>query len=321
MARQLLVYRCLVISPSDVEPERDAVEEAITSWNAHAGTGFDIRIEAVRWESHARPELGGTAQDQINRQLVDECDFGVAVFWSRLGNPTTEHPSGSVEEIERLLAAERRVMAYFCSRPIPQERLKDDQFARLVEVKKDFEKRGLLSTFDTVDSLRERVILHVNGLVNELALQKRASGQPIPATGVVSAPTPDIRIRLQNAFGMRGDGDPTCVVSVSVQNHSPAEFFMSSLRFTLEDLSSVFIQKDALTGEYLTGRKIEPGNAFEFHFDPGIIERETEHSPEDLIDAVVTDRIERRFRSKAGELQEVVLGWREWQKTARKKRR
>ena len=38
-------------------------------------------------------------QKIINAQLVDECDLGIAVFWSRLGTPTEKHPSGQCSAI------------------------------------------------------------------------------------------------------------------------------------------------------------------------------------------------------------------------------
>ncbi len=316
----MLVFRCLIISPSDVEAERDAVEEAIASWNAHAGVGLDIRIDAVRWESHARPELGGSPQGQINRQLVDDCDFGVAVFWSRLGVPTAEHPSGSVEEIERLLAADRKVMAYFCSRPIPQERLKDDQFSRLAEAKKGFDKRGLLASFETAEQLKTMVSLHVNGLVNDLALKNRAAGQPIPATGVVSAPTPDARVRVRGGV-VALPGGTGAVVAISVENHSPSDFFMASVRVTLEDMKEIVFARDCVTGEHLVARKIEPGTSFSFHFDPAEVARNTERAPEDLLSVVVSDKIGRTYRSKPGALKAAVAEWGQWLSVTRQFRR
>jgi hypothetical protein len=153
MPTSRLIYRCLLISPSDVEYERDAIEAAFTKWNAHVGEGLDARVEVVRWESHARPDMSGAPQEVLNKQLVDSCDFGVAVFWSRLGSPTKVHPSGSVEEIERLLERQARVMVYFCSRDIPQERLRDDQFARLAGCKKRYQQRGLLAQYSSVEQL------------------------------------------------------------------------------------------------------------------------------------------------------------------------
>src|SRR5581483_9879728 len=128
MPKQVAHYKCMVISPGDVEDARDAVVAAITDWNAHAGESLGAKIEPVRWESHARPEMGAGPQEIINKQLVDDCDFGVAIFWSRLGSPTAKHPSGSVEEIERLIAKGANVMVYFCDAPVPQDALKDDQY-------------------------------------------------------------------------------------------------------------------------------------------------------------------------------------------------
>jgi len=103
MAKTVIEYRCLFISPSDVEAERKAISEVISSWNAQIGESLGTRIELVRWESHSIPEIGDEPQAILNRQLVDNCDFGIAVFWSRLGTPTADHVSGSIEEIEKLM--------------------------------------------------------------------------------------------------------------------------------------------------------------------------------------------------------------------------
>jgi hypothetical protein len=86
-----------------VSDAREAIEDEIRHWNAQTGPHLDAIIEPVMWESHSRPELGDRAQAIINKQLrIASCDFGIALFWSRLGTPTGEHGSGSLEEIDRL---------------------------------------------------------------------------------------------------------------------------------------------------------------------------------------------------------------------------
>jgi hypothetical protein len=188
MAKQVTQLKCLVISPGDVEEARFAVVDALLAWNAHAGEGLGVKVEAVRWESHTHPAMGASAQEIINRQIVDDCDFGIAVFWSRLGSPTEHHASGSVEEIERLLARGANVMVYFCDAPIPQRALEDEQFQRLKEVRRSFRERGLLANYSSVEELRGVLPLHVNGVVNGILLQQRAAGQPIPSHGTASSP-------------------------------------------------------------------------------------------------------------------------------------
>src|SRR5439155_4709957 len=172
MPKGLLVYGCLVISPSDVCDARDAQEKAIHDWNAQVGPGLDARVDPVRWESHSRPEMGAAPQDVLNRQMVDKADFGVALFWTKLGTPTKGHESGSVEEIERLLQRGARVMVYFCTAPVPQSALKTEkdreQYARLQKLRERYQQEGLLSTYGNLDELRRVFPLHLTGLVNEL---------------------------------------------------------------------------------------------------------------------------------------------------------
>src|SRR5438132_5201090 len=135
MAKTITEFRCLLISPGDVANERDALTEVVANWNAHIGEALGGRIQVIRWETHGVPDASAPAQEVLNRQIVDECDFGIAVFWARLGTPTSTHLSGSIEEIEQLRKRGARVLVYFNTAPVPQELLKDDQFDKLRDFK------------------------------------------------------------------------------------------------------------------------------------------------------------------------------------------
>lgn len=124
MAKDVREYRCLLISPSDVEAERDAVTQLVTAWNAQIGNALRVRIELVKSESHATPDASKPPQDVINERLLDDCDLGIAVFWARMGTPTRKRQRGSLEEVYRLLERRVRVLVYFNNSPIPQDRLK-----------------------------------------------------------------------------------------------------------------------------------------------------------------------------------------------------
>lgn len=301
MPKQVTQLKCLVISPSDVSDAREAVVEVIQNWNAHAGESMSARVEAVRWESHARPQMGGPPQTIINNQLVDDCDFGIAIFWSRLGSPTSEYASGSVEEIERLLSRGANVMVYFCEAPVPQSALGDGQYDRLQEVKKEFRQRGLLSSYSSVERLREYVLLHVNGTVNALLIQHRAAGQPIPSQGTATAPLPDVRVRVIEVVASRGESNNRAAISVEVQNHSPHVFFFSTLLFQLNTGEQIFVHRNVLTGELLTPRTIEPGNSFTFFADPWEFRDALGEGREPTV-VIAKDKIDRRFPSPDGAL-------------------
>src|SRR5205807_8690783 len=98
MPNQIVEYRCLLVSPSDVLEERNALTQMVNLWNAQIGRGLNVRVELVRWESHSTPDLSGPPQAVLNQQLLESCDIGIAIFWSRIGSPTDTNESGSVEE-------------------------------------------------------------------------------------------------------------------------------------------------------------------------------------------------------------------------------
>jgi hypothetical protein len=182
-----LEYRCLLISPSDVSSERDAVTEILAKWNAQIGTALGVRIELVKWESHSTPDLSGPPQEVLNKQLLPDCDFAVAIFWSRLGTPTENYESGSVEEIDKLLQKGKRVLVYFNTSPIPQEKLDDDQFERLQKVKKRFREQGLLSTYENAEELKIDIQNHLTSVVNSLLSKDRSSTRGSPPTDLAES--------------------------------------------------------------------------------------------------------------------------------------
>lgn len=173
MASNVIEVRCLLISPSDVKEEREAVAAAVTSWNAHMGPSLNARIELVRWEIHASPDLSGEAQSILNRQIVDGCDFGVAVFWTRVGTATSRSTSGSMEEIERLRTLKRRVLLYFSTKPAESPRSR--QYSRLRALRAHLEREGLVAYFDDAAALAYALQSHLTDAVKEtLELAPRA---------------------------------------------------------------------------------------------------------------------------------------------------
>ena len=71
MPRRITKYRCLIISPSDVEEERRTVANAIDGWNAHIGGLLESYVEAVAWEVHALPALGDRLRECVARHAPD----------------------------------------------------------------------------------------------------------------------------------------------------------------------------------------------------------------------------------------------------------
>lgn len=71
--------------------------------------------------------MGDRPQAIINKQLLEQSDLLVAVFWTRLGSPTGATNSGTVEEIEEHLAAKKPTMLYFSSAPVRPDSVDNEQ--------------------------------------------------------------------------------------------------------------------------------------------------------------------------------------------------
>jgi hypothetical protein len=109
-----------IASPGDVAAERDAVVRVLNYWNVRH---HDLMLNAVGWESASTPTLGDHPQNILNREVIEGCQLLVAVFWSRLGTPTSNAASGTVAEIEHFIRVKGpgRVMLYFCTRLLPHD--------------------------------------------------------------------------------------------------------------------------------------------------------------------------------------------------------
>jgi hypothetical protein len=304
MPKQTIEYRCLLISPSDVLEERDALTDLVNRWNAQVGGGLNARVELVRWEMHATPDMADTAQNVINTKLVDECDLGIAVFWSRLGTPTATHPSGSVEEIYRLIQRGSRVMVYFNSRPIAQDALRGDQYDKLQKIRTRFEQSGLLATYSDVANLREQVNLHLTNVITELLAKDRGATTFIPGSGTMTAPTPDVRVTVRAGVAvlpLRGTLYP---LIITVQNHSPITVFLGNPFFEMRNGESLIIPRDYLTEEWMPSRELRSGESFALHVNPDDI-REYDLT-KGLVCAAVNDAIDRVYRSSEAELRNAI---------------
>lgn len=148
--------RVLVASPSDVPEARDAVENAIHSWNSRHAATRNIVLLPWRWENDSVPLLGNHPQSIINEQGVDGADIVVALFGSRLGSPTPEAVSGTVEEIERAVNSGKPVHLYFSTAPLPHD-IDVSQLEGLRQFRREVSERGLLREFDDARQLESQI--------------------------------------------------------------------------------------------------------------------------------------------------------------------
>lgn len=156
MVYQANVVSVMIASPGDVTKERELVRGIIHEMNDLNASNSKTVLLPVGWETHSAPELAGRAQEIINKNVLDKCDLLVGVFWTRLGTPTGESESGTVEEIKRHVDAGKPAMIYFSSAPVAPEFLDQEQWKALTAFKDWCKGRGLIEQYDSVAGFVEK---------------------------------------------------------------------------------------------------------------------------------------------------------------------
>lgn len=179
------VLNVLIASPADVSEERTVVEKAIHDWNASHFSRTGIMLNPLRWESHAYPASGDRPQAIINRQIVESGDILIGIFGYKLGTPTGEAQSGTIEEIEEFRKAGKYVALYFSTADVPRGADRT-QLEALESYKKDRQKDTLYVEFEDVSSLRDHLTRDLPKIVYEVREKLNLSS---PAQGPSSEPS------------------------------------------------------------------------------------------------------------------------------------
>ena len=171
MARQETILSVFVASPSDVDDERNRLEEIIRELNTAWSRELEVRLDLVRWETHAYPSFGEDAQAVINDQIPDDFDIFVGLMWYRFGTPTGRAGSGTIEEFQRAKARhdanpnDVQLMIYFkdaAPRRLHPSKLDHEQIAKVSTFRNGLgAEGGLYWSFQTVDDFEKLIRLHL----------------------------------------------------------------------------------------------------------------------------------------------------------------
>jgi len=116
---------------------------------------------------------------------VKSAHFLIGIFGNRVGTPTGEAPSGTIEEIEEIRKSGRHVALYFSNAPVPRD-VDRAQLDALEEYRRSVQQRGLYFTFASVEELRRLVTRHLPKIVNEVRANMKsgnaADGPRMPSS-------------------------------------------------------------------------------------------------------------------------------------------
>jgi hypothetical protein len=156
----------MIASPGDVQTERNIVREVVHEWNATNSASRKAVLLPIGWETHSSPLMGAQLQAIINWQVLEQSDLLIAVFWTRLGTPTIEAISGTVEEIEKHIAAGKPAMIYFSSAPVALDSVDRDQYDALTAFKKSCQSNGLYEMYESPSQFQDKVRRQLSQTLN-----------------------------------------------------------------------------------------------------------------------------------------------------------
>lgn len=199
--------RVFIASPGDVDEERDVVSLVVGELRRVFDDLLPFRLDAIRWETHAWPDIGEDAQELINRE-IGEFDILVGIMWRRFGTPTRRARSGTDEEFQRAYRyfkeyGRPRVMFYFRRSPFYTTDLKEvSQFSKVVQFRKELEKMGVLfweydRPIDFERSVREHLIRQILSVI------------PSEPARSASPAGPKTRQPKEPAWSMAGQAGPS----------------------------------------------------------------------------------------------------------------
>jgi hypothetical protein len=163
----------LISAPGDVLPEDiAAVRDTVARWNAIYGQEFGAVVVPIHWQLHSAAEHGDRPQATLNKQLVDAVDILVALFWHRLGSPTGEADSGTVEEIEEAHERGAYVGILRCIRDLPHD-ADPEQLAKLQGYYEHVRPNSLILDYGD-DGALDR---HVDAILNRAITQRSARAE------------------------------------------------------------------------------------------------------------------------------------------------
>jgi len=167
MSYSATVFRVVIASPGDVEQECRIAREIIYDWNSLHSAKTNIVLEPAGWKTHTSPEMGERPQAIINRQMLKNADLLIGIFWTRIGTPTGEAESGTVEEIEEHIKAGKPAMIYFSKQPVVLESVDQGQYQKLKTFINECKRKGLVFEYESLGQFKENLYRHLVQTVNE----------------------------------------------------------------------------------------------------------------------------------------------------------
>jgi hypothetical protein len=160
--------RVVIVSPSDVAPERRAILEIIRDINSGIADELNFHLNCYRWETDVYPQFHAEGpQGAIDTALqIKQSDIVIGLFWKRFGSPVRDARSGTEHELRIAYEEWKRdrkprrpvIMLYFKTEPFTPRTVEDgEQIRRVLEFKATFAQQAVYSDVEDIESFSRKL--------------------------------------------------------------------------------------------------------------------------------------------------------------------
>ena len=189
------ILRIVLVSPSDVTPERDQIDQLVDRLSRNVWTARGYRVEVFRWESDVYPGLHlqgpqGLIDDTME---IEEADVVIGLFGSRLGSPISREPgsqTGTEHELTKAWTSwessgSPQVLLYFGA-PVGSENAEQaQQVLDLMHFKHRVPSEQLWRKWNSAAELVDQVEHDLN-ILFESAVRRSSAAAPYEADGMTA---------------------------------------------------------------------------------------------------------------------------------------
>ncbi|WP_156035583.1 hypothetical protein [Caulobacter sp. UNC358MFTsu5.1] len=193
--RKFTTYKIFVGGPSDVANEIEAARDIISDISLLTKP-IGLSFETFYWAEDATPGLAKEAQARINDQ-ADGYDALIAILGAKIGSPTKDHISGTVEEIENAIDNSKdsffrqdSVLTFFKNVSVNANDPNLKSLLLIQEFKASLGHRGILfKEFDDEIDLRHSILRSFGSLIKRHIDDIESSKELVEPVGSEPAPS------------------------------------------------------------------------------------------------------------------------------------
>jgi hypothetical protein len=160
------IIEVFISSPSDVTSERKLIYNLIEEWNIINTKRRKQILRPISWEKDVFSSFGESTQSIINAQILNDADLLIGIFNARIGTPTKEYSSGSVEEIIKHIENNKPAMLFFSNENIDRKNFNIDQYNKLNEFKDWCKEKSVYFEYSNIDEFRDIIRTQLGLMVN-----------------------------------------------------------------------------------------------------------------------------------------------------------